>query len=157
MPYPESSIAKPTPTILSHLHTLLQSHQLAHPHLSLPYLHPYAPSSSASWKGKAREIPLNPSAQLDILRQLRETVEAAKGLLVKTGGKEEERERVKLARALKEVYALQFPLPLVGSLILFQRYPSVIPPPSDLIPFLPSRSSGQTSPAPNSARPPPTD
>ena len=98
-----SSSTISTPTILTHLHTVLRSHQLTHPQPSLAYLHTYAPSPSAPWKGKSRELPLSFAAQLGMLRELRETVEAAKGVLRRTGGKEEERDRVKLARALKEV------------------------------------------------------
>jgi len=109
MPDPQSHTYSTTaPTLLSQLHTLLRSHQLAHSQATLPYLHPYAPSSSSIWKGKGRELSLSSSDRLNIFKQLRETVEAAKGVLSRTGGKDEERERLKLARALREVYVRRF-------------------------------------------------
>ena len=96
---PSSSSSTPTPTVLDQLYTLLQAHQLTYPQPSPPYLHPYAPSR----KGKGRAIPQSASAQLEVLRQVRETVDVAKRVLSRTAGNEDERERVKLARALKEV------------------------------------------------------
>ncbi|CAD6588535.1 MAG: hypothetical protein TREMPRED_005075 [Tremellales sp. Tagirdzhanova-0007] len=92
------------PTILDHLNTLQHSHHLANPQLNLPYLHPFAQTSS--WKGKDREISLSSSTQLDLLKELRGAVEMSRSLL-RQPETDHDRDWAKLARALKEIVTHQ--------------------------------------------------
>ncbi|BEI94093.1 uncharacterized protein CcaverHIS019_0605520 [Cutaneotrichosporon cavernicola] len=88
-----------TPTILTTLHTLLRAHCQAHPSPNLPYLHPYAPLPPAPWKGKARADLPSAEGQLEALRAMRDVVDGARGVL----GRRDEVDRVRLARAMREV------------------------------------------------------
>ncbi|GMK57565.1 hypothetical protein CspeluHIS016_0403990 [Cutaneotrichosporon spelunceum] len=87
------------PTILTSLHTLLRAHCQAHPSPTLPYLHPYAPLPPAPWKGKARADLPSADGQLETLRAMRDVVDGARGVL----GRRDEVDRVRLARAMREV------------------------------------------------------
>ena len=92
---PSSSSSATSATLIQHVNSLLSSQ--ANLTTALPYLHPYAPSP-AKGKGKA---PVHSAAQhLELLAQLRSTIEDAKTVLQNTVTREEE--RVKLVRAFKD-------------------------------------------------------
>lgn len=103
---PEASTSKsaiPTPnTVLAQLQSLLTSQSTLT--AALPYLHPYAPARHRG-KGKARVY--GAQDQIEVLQRLKQSVQDARGVLHSATVKEEA--RVKLTRALKDVYVLDHP------------------------------------------------
>lgn len=97
-PAADTPAAPGAESVLASLHTLLRAHVAAHPNPTAPYLHPYAPLPPAPWKGKGRAALPTPSAQLELLRKIRESVEASRAILSRR-----DEERTKLARSMREV------------------------------------------------------
>ncbi|CAK9784184.1 hypothetical protein CC85DRAFT_298844 [Cutaneotrichosporon oleaginosum] len=129
------------PTILTTLHTLLRAHCQAHPSPTLPYLHPYAPLPPAPWKGKARaELP-SAEGQLEALRAMRDVVDGARGVL----GRRDEVDRVRLARAMREVITHESSLLPLGTTLASlppcePRLDAIVPlPPAELLSALGKR------------------
>lgn len=96
-----SSPIQANTTVLSTLHNLLRAHVAAHPSPTQPYLHPYAPLPASAWKGKAKAELLSQPQQADALQAIRKTLEGAKAVLGKR-----ENDRLRLTRAMKEVWVL---------------------------------------------------
>lgn len=88
------------PTVLTTLRTLLRAHVAAHPSPTLPYLHPFAPAPRTAWKGKARAGLPSAEEQVAQLRAVKEAVEGARGVLARG---RDDKERVRAARAMREV------------------------------------------------------
>lgn len=89
-----------SPTVLSHLHTLLTTLRQQAPLPYAPFLHPYAPAG----KGKARED------GRDVSRLFRELRDGIEGVRVVLGGEvqqpthgDREKERTRLGRVMKEL------------------------------------------------------
>lgn len=95
-------------TILNDLERLYtsQSAQIA----TLPHLHAYAPSPH---KGKSKAGVLSVTDQMDVLTRLKESVEGVRKVL---GDDVEGDLRIKLLRALKDVYVF---LSLLSPFLLF--------------------------------------
>ncbi|KAL1413354.1 hypothetical protein Q8F55_001113 [Vanrija albida] len=129
----------PAETVLITLHTLLRAHVAAHPSPTLPYLHPYAPAPRAAWKGKARASLPGAEEQAAALRRVKEAVEGARGVLARG---RDDKERVRAARAMREVITHESALLPLGSTLL-SLPPAMRPlaalaplPPADLLPAL---------------------
>lgn len=96
------ALSHTSPTILSTLHTLLQSSAPA----PTPLNHPFAPLPTfGSWKGKSRDdgtalTTLSADEEVRMLEQLKNGIEAARSVI---GHAVKEEGRTKLARAMKEV------------------------------------------------------
>ncbi|TXT15628.1 hypothetical protein VHUM_00131 [Vanrija humicola] len=127
------------PTVLTTLHTLLRAHVAAHPSPTLPYLHPFAPAPRAAWKGKARASLPSADEQLAQLRAVKEAVEGARGVLARG---RDDKERVRAARAMREVITHETALlPLGSTLASLPPAPrplaAIAPlPPAELLPAL---------------------
>ncbi|WOO77250.1 uncharacterized protein LOC62_01G000843 [Vanrija pseudolonga] len=102
----------PAPTVLTTLHTLLRAHVAAHPSPTLPYLHPFAPAPRTAWKGKARASLPSAEEQVAQLRAVKEAVEGARGVLARG---RDDKERVRAARAMREVITHESALLPLGS------------------------------------------
>jgi hypothetical protein len=95
-----------SPTVLSHLHTLLTTLRQQAPLPYAPFLHPYAPTG----KGKGRDD------GRDVSRLFRELRDGIEGVRVVLGGDgslpvdgDRERERTRLTRVMKELYVFLWP------------------------------------------------
>lgn len=107
-PAQPNPIPTSTPTLLTYLHALLDARQSQN--LTLPYLQPFAPLSSRPLPrmnnngqrgdgGKGKE---KVKSDLDVIRELRESVASWRGVLTK-----ENQEGGRLTTALKEVFVLK--------------------------------------------------
>lgn len=104
-PAQPNPISTSSPTLLTYLHTLFEARQSQN--LTLPYLQPFAPLSSRPLprtnssgqggdRGKGKE---KVKSDLDVIRELRESVASWRGVLTK-----ENQEGGRLTTALKEVF-----------------------------------------------------
>ncbi|OWZ62414.1 hypothetical protein AYX15_05454 [Cryptococcus neoformans] len=107
-PAQPNPISTSTPTLLTYLHALFEARQSQN--LTLPYLQPFAPLSSRPFprtnssgqggdRGKGKE---KVKSDLDVIRELRESVGSWRGVLTK-----ENQEGGRLTTALKEVITHQ--------------------------------------------------